>query len=403
MERRTMGTKKSAQKAEQEETGLYSPEVLHCLQQMGRSLSMGMFILVGGTIVYVSNGTAKLFKSTPREMQDAFFLDWLHPEDREKVKSWFLAGQHGEEVPDRYEFRGLTKEGEAVWLEVRAVPVTYRGRPAIMGFAADITARKKEREVLEQQAIESAREMQNLRDVLTTSIERCPLPVLVLTLDDGILRDVNDAFFQATGYSRSEAVGKTTVELGLWEDPAHQDRIHATLKSKGSIRNEEIVIRNRWGNRRIFLYTAEVVYYQDCMHVLGISQDVTDLKDALARKAESEARYRDLVRGAPVGMGEVDIATGRLVFANERLAEFSGYSVKELLGMPMEELFDLESRQEVRRKAAALEKGELPGPFQAKFRGRDGTEKWGLLALNLAGQGKGAPRLRAIVTDVTDQ
>ncbi|PWB79639.1 MAG: hypothetical protein C3F08_06275 [Candidatus Methylomirabilota bacterium] len=61
----------------------------------------------------------------------------------------------------------------------------------------------------------------------------------------------------------------------------------------------------------------------------------TRLQEMLNALAESEAKFRGLVKDAPDAMLLVD-HTGRIVLANEEAEKLFGYSLQELLGMPLE-------------------------------------------------------------------
>ncbi len=47
-----------------------------------------------------------------------------------------------------------------------------------------------------------------------------PDAVLISRLDDGHLEEINQGAARLYGYTREQAVGRTTVELGLWESAA---------------------------------------------------------------------------------------------------------------------------------------------------------------------------------------
>ncbi|MGH7398383.1 MAG: PAS domain-containing protein, partial [Candidatus Rokuibacteriota bacterium] len=64
--------------------------------------------------------------------------------------------------------------------------------------------------------------------------------ILCLTgLDDGRVRDANDAFLSTSGYTREEILGRTTLELGLWVDPAEREEGIRQLKVGRTVRNLE--------------------------------------------------------------------------------------------------------------------------------------------------------------------
>ncbi|MEP6787179.1 MAG: PAS domain S-box protein [Acidobacteriota bacterium] len=97
-------------------------------------------------------------------------------------------------------------------------------------------------------AVEKRRNEAELRE----SIERfskifnsSPLAVTITSLKRGKLVDVNDTFVELTGYSRAEAIGRTTTELGLWQNPTDRNDELAAVVREGKVRNSEYRFRNR--------------------------------------------------------------------------------------------------------------------------------------------------------------
>ena len=72
---------------------------------------------------------------------DPFAL--VHPDDRALVQAHFQARVRGAKAPDRYEYRMLTKEGEARWLDFSASTISFSGQHAVLATAFDITERKR--------------------------------------------------------------------------------------------------------------------------------------------------------------------------------------------------------------------------------------------------------------------
>ena len=98
---------------------------------------------------FVNDTVLALTGYTPEEVQNRLVWDFVHPQDRELVKRWGLARLKGEEVPSRYAFRILTKEGEVRWLDYSAARVEIGGRPAVLGVGLDITEAKERERTLE--------------------------------------------------------------------------------------------------------------------------------------------------------------------------------------------------------------------------------------------------------------
>ncbi len=90
-------------------------------------------------------------------------LDLVHPLDRELVRSRAEARLRGEEVPHRYEFRLVTKQGAVRWLDFSAGAIRVGDRTLGLGTAFDVTDRVEatearllvERKLLEAQKLES--------------------------------------------------------------------------------------------------------------------------------------------------------------------------------------------------------------------------------------------------------
>jgi PAS domain S-box-containing protein len=67
----------------------------------------------------------------------------------------------------------------------------------------------------------------------------------IATLEDGRFIEINDEFTLLVGWGRAEIVGRTSLELGLYDDPTERARIVVELKAKGFVRNREF-----WGRRK---------------------------------------------------------------------------------------------------------------------------------------------------------
>ena len=63
--------------------------------------------------------------------------------DRPRIQAMREARQAGQEVPDRYEFQGLRKDGSSVWLENRVHQITWDNEVVFLTATIDITDRKR--------------------------------------------------------------------------------------------------------------------------------------------------------------------------------------------------------------------------------------------------------------------
>ena len=103
----------------------------------------GVALVRGDRHIYVNRKFLEIFGYLSlEEVAGKTLYLTVHPDDREKVVSYNRRRQRGEAVPDRYEFKGLRKDGEVVYIEASATVTTYQGEPVSLVFLRDVTERK---------------------------------------------------------------------------------------------------------------------------------------------------------------------------------------------------------------------------------------------------------------------
>ena len=113
---------------------------------------------------------------------------------------------------------------------------------------------------------------------LAKAFRSSPNPITITKLDDGTHIEVNDAFCQVTGYTMEEIIGRTAIDLGLWADPKNRDRLFQLLKESGRVRNYELESRNKSGEIKTSLLSAEILDINGEKCLLSVSQDISDRK-----------------------------------------------------------------------------------------------------------------------------
>jgi len=119
------------------------------LRKLLEELSDAVFVLDHERYLYVNQYAAELLGfSDPGELigRDAF--EFLAPEDRDSVRMTTFRRQMGEEVPSRYEFSLVNKEGNRIPVEVNVSLIEYEGRTVSLAINRVITDRKRYEETL---------------------------------------------------------------------------------------------------------------------------------------------------------------------------------------------------------------------------------------------------------------
>jgi PAS domain S-box-containing protein len=117
---------------------------------LAESISAGAFIFLGTKMRYVNSAAERISGYARQELLAMDFWEVVHPESQALVKERGMARQRGEPVPNRYEVKLLTKQGEERWVDFTATLIEFEGKPAVLGTALDVTARKRLEEQLQQ-------------------------------------------------------------------------------------------------------------------------------------------------------------------------------------------------------------------------------------------------------------
>jgi len=141
--------------------------------------------------------------------------------------------------------------------------------------------------------------------------------VVIATLNEGRYIDVNEAFERITGYSRDEAIGRTSVEIGLWADPDDRRKLVEQMRQHGRVQNFECRFRKKSGEIIYCESSNETIEIEGTQCVLVIAQDVTQRKAAAEALRESEQRLRDLVETSSDWFWEQDAQFRFTVMSDE--------------------------------------------------------------------------------------
>ena len=121
-----------------------------------------------------------------------------------------------------------------------------------------------------------------------------PIVTAIFRASDTRIVLVNDAFLNWTGYSRDEVIGRTTIELGIWESPARREQFWADMRKTGSVREWECHSRNRHGKVSTMLASGVIIEINGVDHLLTMLVDISQRKQAEAELHRTLAREMEL-------------------------------------------------------------------------------------------------------------
>ena len=194
----------------------------------------------------------------------------IHPEDKARwsieAAETFLTGK-----PLRSAYRVIARDGHVVWFHCEAKIVRHaHGRPwFIHGVAFDITEWKQTQEELREE-----------RNVVTAILETVGALIVVMNPDGQIIR-LNRACEQTTGYSSSEAVGKSVWDLFI--DPEDTERFEVAfeqLRTGRTARDFESYWLSRDGARHLISWSCTLLPSADgaSPDIIATGIDITEKK-----------------------------------------------------------------------------------------------------------------------------
>ena len=148
--------------------------------------------------IRLANGKAAAMAGLPVEaMIGRNYLEFVHPEERERLQSLQLARNAGEDanLPHELEIHYLGAGGRTGWCLVSVARVPGTGE--LVTWVLDITGRKEAEDSLRQAAV-----------VYESTAEG-----VMITGVDGRIVGVNRAFTEITGYTKEEALGRSPAML----------------------------------------------------------------------------------------------------------------------------------------------------------------------------------------------
>jgi len=101
----------------------------------------GIIIAQNGRFQFVNPKFAEMLGYSQEELISRPFVDFIHPDDRQMVTERHRRRMGGESEPILYPFRVLSRKGETRWIEINAVKISWKGKPATLNFLTDITER----------------------------------------------------------------------------------------------------------------------------------------------------------------------------------------------------------------------------------------------------------------------
>lgn len=248
-----------------------------------------------GNILHVNTAVIKKLRYTLEQLKRKKIWD-IHPKDRkeeikELMKSVFLGDRTSRLLPL------ITSENNIIYVETRIWAAQWNGKESIFVISKDVT---KENILLNK---------------LKTVFENNPASMSIRDFPTGIFTDANEVFLNKYGYKKTDILGKTLEEIGIFIDEATNKEIEQELLKNGKVSLREVRITTSSGRIIQNLFTGAILDDLNKKSLLTVTIDVTGQKQAEDNLKEAEKRFSLALEGAEMGLWDWDMINNKVYFS----------------------------------------------------------------------------------------
>ena len=137
----------------------------------------------------------------------------------------------------------------------------------VIGIFEDITDR-----------VRAEKSLKELEERFRLAFHTSPDSIAIAKMD-GTFVEINEGFTELTGYTRDDTIGKSSLDIKIWDIPEDREIVIERLKKDGFIRNLESRFRLKDNSQKIALMSANIIMLQGTPHILSVTKDITKLRE----------------------------------------------------------------------------------------------------------------------------
>jgi len=133
---------------------------------------------------------------------------------------------------------------------------------------------------LERRVAIATRGLRESQERFSKAFRSSPVYLSIARLSDGRFVEANEAFLHSSGYTREQVIGRTSAELGLWDQLEQRGGFLLEVQLRGFVRNREVLMRSKDRRLDTVLLSAERIDIDGEPHVLAVGLNITARKRA---------------------------------------------------------------------------------------------------------------------------
>ena len=218
--------------------------------------------------IYANRAAELMCGYSQEELLQMNFWDIVHPDHKALTVERGQKRQQGADVPSRYEFKILTKDGKEKWVDFSGASTMFKGKPAAIINVIDITDRKRIEE--------------KYRNIFENAQEG-----IYQSTPEGRFILANHSMARILGYDSPEELISSVKDIARQVYVDSEDRVTfiETIADQVVARNNEVRFYKKDGSiiwvsrtmQSVLNEKGQVLYYE------GIVEDITEKKGSVER------------------------------------------------------------------------------------------------------------------------
>ncbi|MBN2874078.1 MAG: PAS domain S-box protein, partial [Spirochaetales bacterium] len=312
-----------------------------------------------GSIVYANAAVSRVLGYSPEELVGMPILE-MHPEDRREEAARIIQEMIRRER-DTCPLELARKDKSRVSVETRVWFGQWNGQECMYGVSKDLSEHEAQLQMFARLFNEN------------------PMPMAISNTGDRCFTDVNTAFLEKLGFSRTEVIGHTSLELDIFPNRTQREYLGRKLEQEGRIVNAEAEVRRKDGRKLHGLFSGGIIDNQGTRQNLTVMMDISEQIHLRDRLDAQRRRLRNIIDSTRLGTWEWDIQSGQTTF-NSRWASMLGYTLAELEPTSIETWRNLIVPEDLESSNTLLSShfsGEAEYyEFEGRMRHKDGRIVW---------------------------
>ncbi len=241
-------------------------------------------------------------------------------------------------------------------------------------------------------------EVKSQEEKFAKAFHSSPYTITLTRLSDGEIIEVNERFLNFTGYQYAETIGKTSVDLHLWDKEEDRVVVVNELSKSGKVQGREFQFRRKSGEVIIGLFSAEIIRIDNQEFILSSITDITERKQA----EEALREYERVIENSQDMIAVVDQGY-EYVLANSQFLKYRLLNREQVIGRSVRDVVGGEVFEKVLKKNIdACFRGEAVN-YEMKLTYPELGERDLLVRYFPVENPEGIRRIVSIIQDITER